>query len=129
MNNKKENILDLYEISVKIGKDGVKSRLSKYRAKFTGQNYLPVRLTEEEEKSGYVGCFSQRIKNSEILKVQRIGLSDSSDHISRYIYFLDNQKEQAINLIKEELDKTISKMFSDINELYKVWVNRHEAKE
>lgn len=119
--------VDLYEIVVSVDEKGVHKRLSKYRTTFTGKNYLATMFTPEDRANGYnLGWGSSRINSEQIFKVQRMGLfGDSFNNVRRRIYFLEGQQEEALTMLRDDLNKTIKSITEQVNALALAWENRN----
>jgi len=122
---KKSKIVDVYYIFVDVGTDGIRCAKLKYKTKFTGQNYIGLPLTNEDLKNGYtLGWSNYRLKKEEILKVSQRFFGDNSAEVSRHVYFLEGQEQQALDLIRKDVDTTIRLMYENTCKLYENWINR-----
>lgn len=122
---KADQIVDVYYIFVTVEAEGIKCGKLKHKTKFTGQNYIGLPITPEDRKKGYnIGWGNSRLGKDEILKVSRRLFGDNSTEISRHVYFLEGQEQQALELIRIEVDKAITSMYENTCKLYDTWVNR-----
>lgn len=124
-----EVFVNVYQILASIdAADGVKTTLVKYKTKFTGKNYLGVMMTKEDHANGYsTGWGNSRLGEDEIMKVQRGIFSDKATHIKRNIYFLEGQKDQALKLIRVELEQAVSHTAIESAKMYYAWHHRNHV--
>ena len=83
-------------------------------------------FSDDDRANGYnLGWGSSRIEPSDLLKVQKTGIWDTPSHVGRRIYFLEGQKNEALNLIRDNLEETITTMVKNVNGLGKQWEERN----
>jgi hypothetical protein len=124
---KKESpIIILYELMTSVDiAEGVKSRVCKYRMKFSGKNYLPQMLTKEDHEAGFNVPPYGRVGAEEILKVNKSLFGDKSNYLRRSIYFLEGQQEDAIRLMRGCIDESLTRKKEEAVKLFEIWANRH----
>lgn len=127
---KNDEFVDLYQLTCFVDVAlGCKTTLSKYKVKKTDKNYIYQGWTEEDEKNGYNGGVwaGRREPLDCILKVDS-NLRASPSYVSRYVFFLDGQLEQAKELLRIEMTSVMEKMKSELDKIYNFWINRNGTK-
>ena len=112
-------LTDLFELVIDADRDRVRGRFSKYRVKETANNFLPQPFTDDLAKQGY-GRLYGRVRPDCLMKVFKIG-SDMNCEVSRRIYCREAQREWALALLREEIDKAVSQQYKDATKVYNAW--------
>lgn len=129
MITKSDEPVILYQIITKVDiTEGVISRLERYKMKFTGKQYIGMFFTKEDHEEGFNIPPSRRIKKDEILRIAMSFGGDKPDIVRRYVYFLEGQREEAIAKVIASIDKTVSQMKYDVENLFNLWTNRDKGK-
>lgn len=129
---KSDNKTFLYELRVIVDPTitpSIKALLFKYPVKATGKNFIPLMVSEEDDKEGCNCSLSSRVPFSDLMKIQK-PFHRPVDSISRCMYFF--QKEncgRVFNLLKEEIDAQINLMYDRITELKETWKGNHNQVE
>lgn len=125
-----DKFVDLYEIICKLDQDYAGGRVEKYRVKQTKTNFLAQMIQPEHEGQGYSHRMGgTRVKVSDLLKVQRFGFSDGYGHIYRHIYCFKEQQEEALILLRANIDETVTRARDLTAKMFDVWNNRPFAVE
>ena len=117
----KEEIVDLYEITIYAECDGVRARMSRYLTKRTQHNFIPLRVTDEMEAQGYSYRLHERVPVANLGRIQRCGLGDGCDHIWRQAYCLAEDREKVFNSMRMEIDLTVRRMHERSQKLLASW--------
>jgi hypothetical protein len=122
------DIIALYDLRVSVDVTGCRTRLFKFPVKFTGKNYISISVTEELRDQGFTkfGMIG-RVKQDEIMQVRR-GSLFQNDHVDRKIYFIEGQKEEAIQKLISAMDEQVSMMKRNAELIYEAWTTRKDSK-
>jgi hypothetical protein len=116
--------VDLFEARVSVSaKDGLKVSKYKYRTKFTGKNYISIPDRDTDYEQGYRNLY-HRVVPTELLKVQKDGWNSTYPYFIRSIYYLEGQEDQALKLLRAEIEKTLTEMEENTNKMLEAWLNR-----
>lgn len=84
---------------------------------FTGYNFkiLKIKIYKETKKSFI--CEGKRVDKSKLMKIDTI-LNENHKTLTYFTYCKEEDKENAINIIKEHIKNKVSKYKSEIDLLY-----------
>ena len=119
----KPEFVTLYEAGVRIStKDGVKVMKRKYKTKFTGKNYICVNDHNDAEVSNLYS----RVTPDEILSIRNPSRSSDCPSMSRYVYYLEGQEDQAVKLLRSHVESILTEQAADSNAMLELWNKRNE---
>lgn len=126
LNLKPGQICELDEITIKVDQHKEHALLQRYKVKFTGRNFLPLRPTDEDEANGFrSGRLMQRIPVEDLMQVKKLGLDVyGGKSIHRYIYCLPEQRGAALCLLIADVDKFVVDFLDGAQKLFKTWTSR-----
>ena len=116
----KDNIVDLYEITISVGIQGIRARREKFKTKFTGQNFLPIRPSEAEEKEGY-RHLSSRVPASSLMQIRTIGFGQGVDHCFRHGYCLGPKQQELFDAIRADITRTLNQWLENTTKMVELW--------
>ena len=103
----------------------IKALLFKYPVKATGKNFIPLMVSEEDDKEGCNCSLSSRVPFSDLMKIQK-PFHRPVDSISRSMYFLEKENcGQVFNLLKEDIEAQIKLDLKRITQLNETWIVHH----
>ncbi len=113
--------VDIFELVVTVEQDGVRGWVHRAYAKVTGQNYIRQIPPEDAAKKYHASCLLGRLNQTDLMKVRRRYSRDMTDSISREIYFLEGQEQEAKRLVKEDLEATLTRMSEQMSATQRQW--------
>lgn len=119
-----KDIVALYDLRVSVEPTGILTQLLKFPTKFTGKNYIPVRLTDKMEEDKFNFGLSSRVKADEIMVLRTPYFGDRDSHVDRQIYFLEGQFEEAKTKVRTEIDTILTRMKANTEKMHEAWVKR-----
>lgn len=123
---KSQSFQVVYELRISVDTEGVSVRRFKYPAKLTGVQYIPIQVTEEMEKEGFIYKLPKRIKPSELLKPVRMFMWDEVNRIGYEIFFTEGQDDEARKLLKNHVDTVVRTMKASMDKTYESWTTKRE---
>jgi hypothetical protein len=94
--------------------------------KFTGRNYVQLPWVDAFDNQGFNYRLGSRVPAKDILAVQRTAMMDGTDHVSRSVYYLEGQEQQAKELVKAALNLRIQMMKDQMDLIHTAWTTRKE---
>ncbi len=119
----KPTIVNLYEAGVSISvKNGVKVMKRKYKTKFTGKNYICV----NDNNDPSVSNLYSRVTPDEILSIRNPSRGGNCPSMSRYVYYLDGQEDEAVKLLRDNVETILTEQCADAQLMLGKWKHRND---
>jgi len=110
--------------------NGVSIHIQKYRAKFSGKNYVAWTMGHDEAdwnlKEGFSGKLRHRIDPDDLSVPSSRWKRDSSTEIAREIWYLEENEDAAVKAIRNAMADAVTINNNNAKILMDHWCSRHE---